>query len=265
MRSITHSYIFLHFFCLLAWLPVVVGCSDEVPRTGTGEEWVPVRLSETGITDITVCELATKSSTRELPPEVKTSFDTDDQLILTYTLNTTEQTATATKTAGGWNIIDNATNSVLKLPIDFTGEVTVTTPVQTPATIGYRTNKLKATCTPEYNTTDKTFTLSLSFSQESAGIQADVSILSGDPTSVQLAYKESSGSTPQYVEIGTSTAFTETLFFDTDGSFQITGIQVVENGSAFNKTFDTPLALTKGSFYFIDLLIADVNDLNSTN
>lgn len=265
MRSITHSYIFLHFFCLLAWLSVVVGCSDEVPRTGTGEEWVPVRLSEIGITDITVCELATKSSTRELPPEVKTSFDTDDQLILTYTLNTTEQTATATKTAGGWNIIDNATHSTFKLPADFTGSITATTPEQTPATVGYRTNKLKATCTPEYETATKTFTLSFTFSQESAGIQADVIILSGEPTSVQLAYKENGGSTPQYVEFGTSATFTETLFFDAEGNFLITGFRIEANGSNIDKTFDTPLALTKGSFYFIDLLIADVNDLNSTN
>lgn len=260
MRSITHSYIFLHFFCLLTCLPAVVGCSDEVPRNGTGEEWVPVRLSETVITDITVCEPATKSSDRKLPPEVQTTFDTGDQLILTYTLNSTELTATATKTGEGWEIKDNA-NLPFKLPADFTGDIVATTPDQTPATISYQTNKLKATCSPVYDTASKTFTLSFSFSQESAGIQVDVSILSGVPTSVQLAYEETGGATPQYVEIGTSARFTKTSFFDAEGSFQITGFRIEVNDSKIDKTFDTPLTLTKGTFYFIDLFIADINDL----
>lgn len=256
---------FWETICLLLCLLVAMGCSDEVPGDVTQKEWASVYICKTAISDITVCELGTKSSGRELPPEVKTGFNADDQLKLTYTLNATEQTATATKTDGGWEIIDDVTHSPLKLPVDFTGEVTATTLVQTPSETAYQTNKLKATCTPEYDTASKTFSLSLTFLQESAGIQADVIILSGDPTSVQLAYKENSGSTPQYVEIGTSTAFTETLFFDTDGNSQITGIQVVVNGSGLNKAFDTPLTLTKGTFYFIDLLIADVNDLNPTN
>lgn len=260
MRSIPHSYILLRLLGLLAWLSVAVGCSDEVPRNGTGEEWVPVCISETGITDVTVCELATKATDRELPSDVKTAFETGNRLKLTYKLDVTELTATATKIADGWEIKD-AAGSDFKLPADFTGEIMATTPDQTPAN-GYQTNKLKATCTPVYDITNKAFKLSFTFSQESAGIQADVLILSGDPESVQLAYKESSGSEVQYIEFGTSKAFTKTLFFDAGESSQITGFRIVENSSNMDKTFDTPLTLSKGTFYFIDLLIADVNDLN---
>lgn len=261
MRSIPHSYILFRLLGLLAWLLVAVGCSDEVPRNGAGKEWVPVCISETGITDVMVCKLATKSSDRELPSEVKTTFDTDDQLKLTYMLSEAELTAIATKTSGGGWEIKDAAGSNFKLPADFTGEIMATTPEQTPAN-GYQTNKLKATCTPEYDITNKTFKLSFTFSQESAGIQADVLILSGDPESMQLAYKESSGSEVQYIEFGTSKAFTKTLFFDAGESSQITGFRIVENSSNMDKTFDTPLTLSKGTFYFIDLLIADVNDLN---
>lgn len=268
MKTTPHSSIFLHFICLLTCLLAAVGCSDEVPCCGVPlEEWAPVCISTAGITDLTVSELVSKTAdiARDFPSEVKTDFVKGDQLILTYTLNETSQTATATKTeAGGWDIKDQS-NNLFRLPVDFTGEVTATTPEQTPATIGYQTNKLKATCSPVYDTASKTFPLSFSFSQESAGIQANVSIFSGVPTSVQLAYEETNGSTTQYVEFGTSATFTKTLFFDTDGSSQITGIQVVADGSDFNKTFDTPLTLTKGTFYFLDLYIADVNDLKPTD
>ncbi|MCD8267991.1 MAG: hypothetical protein LUD46_05670 [Parabacteroides sp.] len=265
MRPVIHSYLTIRFVCLLAWLLAAAGCSDEVPCNGAGEEWLPVSISETGITGLTVCELTTKSlmssttSTRELPADVKTAFDTGDQLKLTYTLDgTTDLTATATKTSDGWEI-KNSDGMTFKLPADFTGEVTATTPVSTPSTTGYQTNKLKAICTPAYDTNSKTFTLSFTFSQESAGLQVAVTILVGSPSSVELAYRTGSGSATEYIKVGTSAEFTKTLFFDPG---EITGFRLVVDGSNIDKAFDAPLTLTKGTFYFIDLLIADVDDLN---
>ena len=75
--------------CLL-YLSVMAGCSvEEQPATG---EWIPVEVNIGGIEQIEVSPMGTKAWDTELPPIVKTKFNTGDEIKLTYTLDGTSVT-----------------------------------------------------------------------------------------------------------------------------------------------------------------------------
>ena len=93
--------------CLL-YLSVMAGCSvEEQPATG---EWIPVEVNIGGIEQIEVSPMGTKAWDTELPPIVKTKFNTGDEIKLTYTLDGTSVTEPFVLNAEGkWEKKDGTT------------------------------------------------------------------------------------------------------------------------------------------------------------
>ena len=263
-----HSVFYHHFteyfygyICQLSLLLTITGCSKEHSFDVPAKADIPVCIVGTTISSMQVSGLQTKS--RVLPDVVKTSFGTGDKLTLSYTITGTPKTATATyDETAGWNIVD-ASNNAFKLPADFTENVTAKTSANSASSnIGYLQNKLQATCTPTY--TNSKFSLSFAFEQATAGLQTNVLILEGTPLAVELGYTLDNGGV-QYVAIGTTAEFTDNRFFDSDGTFKVVGFRVkMQDNSYKEKTFTSTevVTLAKGTFCFLDIYIASLNDLN---
>ena len=159
--------------CLFNLLLLVTGCTNELPAGNLAPEtdWLPVEIASVRISDMEMKEIGmggTGTKAITTPPEgiIKAEVADIEEIFLFYTLNGTQEMATASQNADGtWGILDSK-NKKLILPRDFSG--TITARLWRDDQVCYSSHEMKDVCTPTYENGKLVF--SIGFNQVTTGI-----------------------------------------------------------------------------------------------